>query len=179
MQVLFQAVALMKLFSETWEHRFSRLRSSPMIGRLMRVEVFVTDTIQDPMSPLFSDSLLLSFNNTGTVNKVLDVRLKVVSADSCTSFSNPITITVFPTKQAGFSESNYDPLANNCSPQTINFEVNAATHLLGADSYVWNVSDIGGVLISENHPGNDPFFAYTFETDTLVSKMFQVTLAGN
>ena len=137
---------------------------------------FVTDSIQDPTDPSFSDSLFLELKNLTTINKVVDIRLRVTSVDNCVSLSNIITITILPSRQAGFSESNYDPLDDNCSPVTVDFEVDAATHILAVDEYIWTISDINGAVYSENRPGSDPLFTYTFATDSLISKLYTVNL---
>ncbi|MBS1487900.1 MAG: PKD domain-containing protein [Bacteroidetes bacterium] len=130
---------------------------------------------QRPADPGFSSLFSYSFKNTTTANTQADVRLHVYSAHGCEAISPVTTITVFPGTNSGFSSTNYSPFNNNCSPQTINFQVDAATQALSPSGYTWTVSDANGIIATTG-TGTTPTFNYTFSNLTLALKDFSVKL---
>ncbi|WHZ08104.1 MAG: hypothetical protein OJF59_001857 [Cytophagales bacterium] len=130
---------------------------------------------QRPSDPSFSNVFTYSFTNTTLVNTQVDVRLHVYTVHGCETISPISTLTVFPGTNSGFSPTNYSPFNNNCSPQPINFQVDAATQDLVPSDYTWTVSDATGI-ISTVSTGTTPSFNYTFSNLTLALKNFLVKL---
>jgi len=136
---------------------------------------FQTIGTQRPSDPTFSAVFTYSFTNTGTSNKQVDVRLHVYSAGGCETISPPTTITIFPGTKSGFSSTNYSPFNNNCSPQMVNFAVDATTQSLNPSDYTWIVSDASGVLATTS-TGTTPTFSYNFSNTSLSLKDFIIKL---
>lgn len=130
---------------------------------------------QLPSDPTFTNQFINTFKNVTTADKLFDVRLYAISDQGCETYSSPATITVFPGTKSGFISANYSPFNNNCSPQTVSFNVDAETKSLNPTDYRWKVSDNSGVLI-ETSTGNTPTFSYTFSNTTLAIKDFSVAL---
>lgn len=136
---------------------------------------FQVDSIQRPSDPGFSAIYTKPFVNTGTVNKVFNVRLRVININNCETISTPVTITVYPGPKSGFVSLNYSPFNDNCSPQSVNFSVDAATQSLNPTDYLWIISDNSGV-IGQTSTGTTPGFTYSFTNTTQSMKDYQVTL---
>ena len=136
---------------------------------------FVIDSIQGPGDQFYQRTFV---NNT-TADLVIDVMLTSVALNGCQTTSSVTTITVNPAPKSGFSSSNYDPFGDNCSPQSVDFGVDAATQLLNPDNYIWTISDESGVVYNEIVPGTDPTFNFTFTNDTIVAKTFDVNLVAD
>lgn len=134
---------------------------------------FVDELMQDPADPGFINPYSRTFVNNTVVNKVYDVRLKAVTVDGCEAFSPIETVTVFPAPKTGFSSPNYNPLADNCSPQTIDFEADPATQALAPDSYNWTILDGATVVSMQNTLV--PQFSYQFVNTDLAIRTFTVT----
>jgi len=136
---------------------------------------FLPIATQLPADPAFTATFSHDFENINTVNKLYDVRLRAVTVNSCETISNPVTITVFPGTRSGFISTNYSPFNDNCSPQTVNFAVDAETQSLNPSEYRWRISDNTG-LIDEISSGTAPAFSYQFTNPTQSIKDFNVTL---
>ncbi len=130
---------------------------------------------QRPSDPGFSAVYQNKFVNTGTVNKSFDVRLHVYTVHLCETISALITITVFPGTKSGFIEANYSPFNNNCSPQSVTFNVDAQTQSLNPTDYTWTIGDVNGV-VSSSSTGTTPSFTYNFINTTQSNKDFSVKL---
>jgi len=130
---------------------------------------------QHPADVNFSNIFTYAFKNITTINKLADVRLHVYTIHGCETISPVTTITVFPGTNSGFSSTNYSPFNTNCSPQTIHFQVDAATQALTPSDYTWVVSDASG-MISNTSTGTSPTFNYTFSNLTLALKDFSIKL---
>lgn len=130
---------------------------------------------QRPSDPGFSNVFTYRFTNTSTSNKQVDVRLHVYSTSGCETISPPTTITIYPGTKSGFSSTNYSPFNNNCSPQAVNFVVDATTQSLNPTDYTWIVSDANGVIATTS-TGTTPNFNYNFSNTTLALKDFAVQL---
>jgi len=130
---------------------------------------------QHPTDPGFSNLFTRQFQNTTAVNEQVDVRLHVYTVHGCENISNPITITIFPGTKSGFSSINYSPFNNNCSPQTVNFSVDAATQALGPTDYTWTISDTNGTISSAS-TGTTPSFSYSFSNTSQAIEDFSVKL---
>jgi gliding motility-associated-like protein len=128
-----------------------------------------------PADPAFTATFMYDFENIGTVNKLFDVRLRVVTVNLCETISAPVTITVFPGTRSGFISTNYSPFNDNCSPQTVNFTVDSETQSLNPLEYRWRISDTAGV-IDEISSGTTPTFSYPFVNSTQALKDFNVML---
>jgi len=138
---------------------------------------FVVDSIQDPGDPGFSDTFTRDFENLTTANITYDVRLRVVSQNGCETLSSPIAITVLPGPRSGFSSLNYSPFADNCSPVSVDFEVDDETQSLNPTDYTWSVSDIDGLVYQES-TGTTPLFTYEFVNNTQSVKNFEIQLSS-
>lgn len=136
---------------------------------------FQVDSIQRPGDPGFSNLYTRTFENFATVNRQYNVRLRVVTQNGCEQISPPQTITVFPGPKSGYMALNYSPFNQNCSPQTINFSVDAQTQALGPSDYRWIVTDVSGVLIDQS-TGTTPAFGYSFVNNTQSIRDYQITL---
>lgn len=136
---------------------------------------YIPVATQRPTDPGFSNVFSHDFENITAVNKQFDFRLKVLTVNGCQQISSPVTLTVFPGTQSGFISTNYSPFNINCSPQSVNFNVDPQTQALNPTEYRWRVSDEGGV-ISETSSGTTPSFNYNFVNTTQSLKDFSVTL---
>lgn len=136
---------------------------------------FVVVASQDPTTPGFTGQLIQDFDNTSTVNKVIQVRLRAISTAGCEQVSPVERITVYPGTASGFSSIDYSPFASNCSPQTIHFKVDAATQALSPTNYRWQVFE-GSSLVADQSSGTNPDFAYTFQNTGLQLQDFNITL---
>ncbi|MBI1767512.1 MAG: PKD domain-containing protein [Bacteroidetes bacterium] len=130
---------------------------------------------QRPTDPGFSNVFTYSFQNTGTVNKLVDVRLHVYTIHGCETISPATTITINPGTKSGFNSTNYSPFNNNCSPQTVSFSVDAATQSLNPSDYTWTISNASGI-ISSTSTGTTPAFSYNFSNATQALEDFSVKL---
>jgi gliding motility-associated-like protein len=130
---------------------------------------------QQPTDPAFSNQFVYQFENTGNTNAQQDVRLHVYTVHGCENISVPVTLTIFPGTKSGFNSVNYSPFNNNCSPQSVNFNVDAATQALSPTDYTWTVSDSNGVLTSSS-TGTTPAFTYNFINSTQSIEDFSVKL---
>jgi gliding motility-associated-like protein len=130
---------------------------------------------QHPSDSDFSDTLTATFENVGTSNKVISVRLRAVSIFSCETISTPVDITVFPGTASGFISLNYSPFNNNCSPVSVNFSVDSQTQSLNPTDYRWRVAD-GTTVLSDVSTGATPVYTHQFVNTTQALKDFSITL---
>lgn len=91
---------------------------------------------QDPSELDFQ----FTFTNPTTLNKRDSIFLRSVADNGCFLDSDTVQILIFTAPPSEFL-SDYDPIADNCSPLTLNFEPTAATKLLDPDTYTWRVID--------------------------------------
>lgn len=138
---------------------------------------FVVDSIQSPLDPGFSATFTRSFENLTTANRVFDVRLRVITQNNCEAISPILPITVLPGPRSGFSSLNYSPFADNCSPVSVDFEVDAETQSLNPTDYTWTISDVNGQVHQES-TGTTPEFTYNFVNDTQSIKNFSINLSS-
>ena len=132
---------------------------------------------QHPTDPGFSTLFQNKFVNTGTVNKSVDVRLHVFTVHGCEQISGSVTITVFPGAKSGFMETNYSPFNTNCSPQSVTFNVDAATQSLSPKDYTWTISNASGI-VSSSSTGTTPSFTFNFFNATQSIEDFSVKLTS-
>lgn len=130
---------------------------------------------QDPLDPGFTPFYIHNFVNTTMANRQFDMRMRTVTVNGCDHLSAISTITVFPGTESGFISTNYSPFNDNCSPQSVNFAVDALTQSLGPTDYRWRVSDTGGI-ISETSTGITPAFSFNFVNNSQSIKDFFITL---
>ena len=136
---------------------------------------FVTDSVQKPGDPGFSNVFVRKFVNTGTSNRTYRVRLRVITINNCDVTSAPTTITVFPQPRSGFVSLNYSPFDDNCTPVSVDFRVDNQTQSLNPTDYTWRIKDTSG-LVEEISTGTTPSFAYDFANASQVVKDYFVTL---
>lgn len=136
---------------------------------------FVVDSVQRPTDPAFTDQYVMYLANHGTTDKTYQVRLRAISVNNCETVSAPVSITVFPGPKSGFISVNYSPFDDNCSPQEVDFAVDAETQALNPSDYTWTVSDNNGVL-DVISTGTTPAFRYEFVNTTQSMKDFRVSL---
>lgn len=136
---------------------------------------FQVDSVQRPSDPGFSEIFVRKFYNTGTVDRDYRIRLRVVTANDCEVTSPPTTIKVFPQPRSGFVSLNYSPFNDNCTPVSVNFQVDNQTQLLKPTDYTWKINDTNG-LVEEISTGTTPSFNYNFTNQSQVVKDFFVTL---
>jgi gliding motility-associated-like protein len=136
---------------------------------------YLVDSIQSPTDPSFSNIYSKGFVNNTNSNLNYDIRLRVISANSCETVSSPVSITVFPRPVAGFNSINYSPFNDNCSPLEVDFVVDAITQSQVPTDYSWTISDNNGI-ISQQSSGVTPDYSYMFTNDTQSIKDFFITL---
>jgi gliding motility-associated-like protein len=136
---------------------------------------FKVELTQDPSDPAFTPVYNRSFENVSTGNKLVDVRLRAINTRGCETISPVSTITVFPGTQSGFTSVNYSPFNNNCSPQTINFQVDNETQSRNPANYQWTVADENGIVQNVS-TGTVPAFSFTFTNNTISLKDYSVSL---
>ncbi len=130
---------------------------------------------QRPTDPGFSPNFTYQFKNTGNANKVVDVRLRVVSTNLCERISSTASITIFPGTKSGFSSTNYSPFNNNCTPLSVNFAVDSQTKSLNPANYRWQIRDASGI-VSDVSTGTTSTYSYLFTNNTQVLKDYSVKL---
>jgi len=135
--------------------------------------------IQVVASPDFADTAALVFENRTGASKYFPFKLTAISTNGCISESDPDSVEVFPSIKPGFNDLNYDPLADNCSPVDVTFQVDAATMALSPASYEWNISLAGNSLHSESKPSSDPQFDYNFNASGINVNNFKVSLRAD
>lgn len=137
--------------------------------------------IQKPTDIGFTNTFTYKFLNGTSITKLHDVRLRVVTINTCEKVSAPITITTLPGTNAGFSELNYSPFNDNCSPISVNFRADTQTQSLNPTDYTWKVSDASG-LITQISTTTNPNFSFIFSNTTTSFKDYfvnlQATLGG-
>lgn len=136
---------------------------------------FVIAATHIPATLGFSTVFTREFENVSTINKLFDVRLKVVTINSCERISASQAITVFPGTASGFISTNYSPFNSNCSPQSVIFKVDAQTQSLNPTDYRWRISDAIGI-ISETSTGIIPSFSYNFINTTQSLQDYDILL---
>jgi gliding motility-associated-like protein len=139
---------------------------------------FVADSVQRPTDPGFSNLFLRDFENNTNTNIDYRVRLRVVTVNGCERVSAPVTITVYPGPQSGFVSLNYSPFDNNCSPVSVNFNVDAHTQSLNPTDYTWTVSDVNGV-IDQTSTGTTPTYTFNFVNNTQLNRDFSIRLRAS
>jgi gliding motility-associated-like protein len=137
---------------------------------------FQLDSIQRPSDPGFSATYTMNLENETAVNKIFDVRLRVITVNGCEQVSNVISVTVNPGPTSGFVSLNYSPFNNNCSPVSVDFVVDSQTQSLNPSDYVWTITDANGV-VDQVSTGTDPAFTYAFINDTQTLKDYEITLS--
>lgn len=136
---------------------------------------FQVDSIQRPSQPDFEMTYARDFVNTGTSDKIFQVRLRVVSIHGCERISSPVAITVSPGTKSGFNSINYSPFEDNCSPLSVSFAADSETQSLSPSDYTWIVNDQEGV-VSETSTGTTPAFTHSFVNTTQSIRDYQVLL---
>lgn len=136
---------------------------------------FIIDSIQSPIDPEFSNTFTRDFVNSGSSDRFVDVRLRVVTENGCETISNVVTIQILPTPLSGFNSINYSPFDDNCSPVDVTFQVDAATQAQLPSDYTWTISDVDG-QIEQQSTGTVPEFSYTFTNDTQDIKDYNIQL---
>jgi gliding motility-associated-like protein len=136
---------------------------------------FIPVATQRPSQPGFTDTFTYNFENTGTSNRLFDVRLRAINIAGCGRTTPPVVITVFPGTRSGFISTNYSPFAPNCSPQTVSFSVDTETQSLGPTNYQWVITDSNGP-VDDLSTGTTPAFSYSFVNNEQVFRDFFVTL---
>ncbi|GAB1444984.1 hypothetical protein MASR2M41_06360 [Flammeovirgaceae bacterium] len=130
---------------------------------------------QDPTDPGFTPSYVHHFVNTSMANRQFDIRMRTVTVNDCERVSPITSVTVFPGTESGFIATNYSPFNDNCSPQSVDFAVDALTQSLSPTDYRWRISDTGGI-VSETSTGTTPAFSFNFVNSTQSIKDYFVTL---
>lgn len=121
------------------------------------------DTLSsDPNSAGFSSSMTSTFENWSTSPKSFHIVLKSISEDGCSTNSLPDSVKVLPSIKPGFYYSNYEPLAKNCAPVAVNFEVDDFTKALLPTNYTWIVNDESGTIRNETINAANSQFTHTF-----------------
>ncbi len=138
------------------------------------------DTLKmDPNDPGFSSSTSATFENWSTNSETFHIMLKSVSEDGCAFTSRPDSVKVLPSVKPGFYYVDYDPLARNCTPVEVNFQVDGFTRSLSPASYQWTVSDEDGVIRSETINASSSSFTHVFEASGNGINSYSVNLQAD
>ncbi len=139
---------------------------------------FTVLATEHPTDPGFTGVFVHDFVNPNAIDKIFNVRLRVVTVNTCERVSAPVAITVTPKAMAGFVSANYSPFNDNCSPVSVKFDVDAATQALSPTDYTWRVSDLSGTL-SQISTGTTPTYTQQFINNSSLIKDFKVTLIAS
>lgn len=131
---------------------------------------------QEVSHPDFADTAALTFTNTASAPQQFAFKLKAWSAEGCYAESAPQTVEVFPSFKPGFNHLNYDPLADNCSPVSVLFQVDEDTRDLNPTQYEWKISLGGDVIYEETKPASDPQLDYEFDASGINVNNFKIHL---
>ena len=140
---------------------------------------YIDTLTSDPNQAGFDPVTTATFENWSTQFKTIKILLKAISSHGCTFMSEPDSVKVLPSIKPGFVYTNYEPLAQNCSPINVNFRVDAATISLAPDEYIWTVSDANGVIRQETTDGSKTQFIHEFAASGRNIKSYTVNLQTN
>lgn len=116
------------------------------------------------------------FVNEDTQPQNFGVKLRSISEHGCMSISEPDTVRVFPSIQAGFNHLNYDPFDKNCAPFPVLFQVGDPTMALMPDSYTWQVRKDSVVIHSVTNTPDNPQFEFDFTAEGVGINCYSVSL---
>jgi gliding motility-associated-like protein len=138
------------------------------------------DTLRtDPNTSSFDPVIETTFESWNTQSKNFRFLLKAVSENGCEAMSAPDSVKVLPSLKPGFRYIDYEPLAKNCSPVEVNFQVDMATRALSPTNYIWTVEDESGVLLEETIAGTTALFTYQFTSEDKSIHSYTVNLKAN
>ncbi len=124
------------------------------------------DTLRsDPNDADFNPIVTASFENWSTSSKHFYIALKSISTNGCAFVSECDSVKVLPSIKPGFTYTDYEPLAENCSPVDINFQVDAATMALTPENYTWTIEDENGLVRQETINGTVAQFNHIFTSE--------------
>ena len=136
---------------------------------------FVSVLNQFSDAPDFSDIFTYRFRNITLAPRDFAVRLRAKTLNDCEMVGSPVIITVFPGPGSGFSEINYFPFDDNCSPVAVDFLVDGATQSLNPVDYTWRI-EADSMVVDEISTGTGPAFSYEFQNPGQTIKDFRVSL---
>lgn len=138
------------------------------------------DTIfTDPNLAGYDPVMTTTFQNWSVLPKDFNVILKSVSKDGCLALSSADKVTVLPSVKPGFIYVDYEPLAKNCAPVEIGFQVDKATMSLLPQSYTWLVKQGSDTLLQTTTNGLAGLFKHTFQAKGKGINNFSVNLQSN
>ncbi len=138
------------------------------------------DTLRsDPKVSGYSPSTTATFENWSTKAKTFKVMLKAISEDGCAFNSAPDSVKVLPSIKPGFIYLDYEPLAKNCSPVEVNFQVDDFTRSLLPNDFTWTVSYQDSVILKEKNPASNSQFKHTFDAVGKGINSYKVNLTAD
>jgi PKD repeat protein len=141
---------------------------------------YIDTLASDPNQIGFDPVTTWPHSRTGQLQfKTIKIMLKAISSQGCTFMSEPDSVKVLPSIKPGFVYTNYEPLAKNCSPINVNFQVDAATKALAPYQYTWTVSDASGVIRQDITNGSITQFNHEFGASGRNIKSYTVNLQTN
>jgi len=140
---------------------------------------FIDTLRSDPNDADFNPTVTATFENWNTTSKQFYFALKSISSDGCSYVSEPDSVKVLPSIKPGFIYVDYEPLAANCSPVEINFQVDAATMALSPEDYTWTIEDQDGVILQETVNGSIAQFNHIFTSDGNNIHRYTINLQTN
>ena len=121
------------------------------------------DTLRsDPDDATFSPIMTTTFENWTTSFKTFNIILKSISDDGCAYTSQPDSVRVLPSIKPGFFYTNYEPLARNCAPVEVNFQVDDFTKSLLPTEYSWTILNKDTIIRNETINATKSEFTHTF-----------------
>lgn len=140
---------------------------------------FIDTLSADPGSTNFEPTTTATFENWNTSSKNFYVALKTISDKGCVRISEPDSVKVLPSIKPGFFYTNYEPLAKNCSPIEVNFQVDAPTIALSPQDYTWTVEDENGIIHQETLDGSINQFNRIFTANGNSIHNYSINLQTN
>lgn len=138
------------------------------------------DTLRsDPNDASFSSAMTTTFENWSTSSKTFKIILKAISEDGCAVNSGADSVKVLPSIKPGFYYTNYEPLAKNCAPVEVNFQVDDFTMSLLPSTYTWTIRDEEGVIRSAKNNATNAQFHHSFEANTQGINSYSINLKAD
>ena len=138
------------------------------------------DTLHtNPNSGDFDPIIATTFENWTIALKQFNIILKSISADGCTYNSTPDFVTVLPSVKPGFIYTDYEPLAKNCAPINVNFQVDKFTMSLLPEDYTWIVTHGNDTIQQQTNAGSIGQFNRSFEAKGKGINNYTVSLGAS
>ena len=138
------------------------------------------DTLSsDPNIAGFSSTMTTTFENWSISSKVYHIALKAISENGCAVASEVDSVKVLPSVKPGFFYTNYEPLAKNCAPVEVDFQVDDFTKSLSPSAFTWTIRNAEGVIRKETNNATNSEFVHSFEATGQGINSYSVNLEAD